>query len=362
MKIGDLDIDDMMRAVESGDEPGIADIEGQYIDVVTRKFCDVFHQTDNDFRLKLRISTGSNKLYFLTYDKTSKNNAIKISDRSDGFRWYLSIYLTLYDYLEGDPDEKYVLLVDEPNLYLHPGAQNDLLRRVFQKELINMQVIYTTHSPYMIDVDNPATIRIMSKDSQSHIYNNSRDFLAANTKCADVDTITPLLTALDLNFSGGLVFDGENDRLIVVEGIQDAYVLRALINCLNRANDFEKVKFIPCYGTEKVGFMFSYLSGLGYDVTVCLDNDKAGRKAMNAIADGDKCFREKFIRQYFKTGIKGDCTLEDLFSDSDRKKFLPAKSTPLYRDLYDESCHDGGLILDDETKSNFSVVLDALLS
>lgn len=359
--IGGLNIKELRQAVDENNEVTISDIEGKYIDVATQKFRDIFHQSDVDFKLKLRVATGSRKLYFLTYDKTSKNNAIPISDRSDGFRWYLSIYLTLYDYLESSSTRvDYTLLVDEPNLYLHPGAQFDLLHRVFQRELHSMQIVYTTHSPYMIDAENPATIRILSKDSQSHIYNNARDFAMSNPGGADVDTITPLLTSLELSPYNDVIFNREEDKLVIVEGVQDSYVLKTFVKQLKKTSDFEHIKFVPCYGAEKVPFMFSYLSSLGYNVLVCLDNDKAGRKAIKIIADGEDSSNFAYCyRKAMPDKSKVDCALEDLFSESDKAKFLPSKQTPLYRALYDR--RDEDLEFDIETRDNFSLVLDRFL-
>ncbi|MCF2141261.1 MAG: ATP-binding protein [Candidatus Lokiarchaeota archaeon] len=44
-----------------------------------------------------------------------------------------------------------MLLLDEPGLSLHAKAQNDFLKFINEKLASNHQVIYTTHSPFMID-------------------------------------------------------------------------------------------------------------------------------------------------------------------------------------------------------------------
>ena len=124
--------------------------------------------------------------------------------------------------------DNHILLIDEPNLYLHAGAQRDLLYRIFKSEFQDMQIIYSTHSPYMIDAENTFSIRIIEKDDQTHIYNSSREYSIQNKSLKDIDAITPLLTSLELNISNTLIFD-EKCKVFVVEGIQDVYIINAFI-------------------------------------------------------------------------------------------------------------------------------------
>lgn len=363
LKIGNIDTKELKIAIEERDEVFLSNIESQYIDVVTNKFKEIFQQTDDDFKLKLRISTGKNEIFFLTNDKTSKNCAINISERSDGFRWYLSIYLTLFDYIEEDIyGINHILLIDEPNLYLHARAQSDLLHRIFKNEFKNMQIIYTTHSPYMIDGENSFSIRIIEKDIQTHIYNDTRSYAMKKQGGKDVDVITPLLTSLELNFSNNLVIN-EKCKTIIVEGIQDVYVLSAFIKKLKKTKEFANIKFIPCYGSEKVPFMFGYLFGLGYSVYALVDNDKAGRKTISIIKESDveNPIREQLITYFSKKTYEknSDCLLEDLFSVTDKQKYLPTKSTINYKDIYDN--YDK-YSFDNETVLNFNNLLDKLSS
>ena len=72
-----------------------------------------------------------------------------LGSRSRGFVWFFS-FLAWYEYLKKD-NPNVILLLDEPGLSLHGKAQGDLLR-YFDKELVKQhQLIYSTHSPFMID-------------------------------------------------------------------------------------------------------------------------------------------------------------------------------------------------------------------
>ena len=261
--------------------------------------------------------------------------------------------------MSNDEEYNYVLLLDEPNLYLHPGAQKNLLFNVFKKEFIDTQIIYTTHSPYMIDPDNNYSIRIIEKDKQTIVYNSSREYAEQNSKIKDVDTMTPLLTALDLNVSNSLIIDAK-DILVTVEGIQDVYILHAMIEISNLEKEFENIKFIPGMSANKVPYLYSYLYGMGYNVYALFDNDKAGRTAISDIIAGDN--EDERVSKLLKYDLlepsENDYLLEDLFSDADRSQYLPGKSTVLYKRIYDER---ENLVFDKETKKTFSNFLTKLL-
>lgn len=51
----------------------------------------------------------------------------------------------------------------------------------------------------MIDINNSFSIRIVEKKEQTKVYNSTREYALCHDKMKDVDTVTPLLSALDLN-------------------------------------------------------------------------------------------------------------------------------------------------------------------
>lgn len=360
LNISGIDIDELSEAYENNDEQSLEDIGTQCIEIVSKKFKEIFQQTDTEFKIKIRFGSAKKDISFFTQDKTSGNKTISLSKRSDGFRWYLSLYLTLYDYLNNDSDINYILLLDEPNLYLHPGAQKNLLFNVFKNEFIDTQIIYTTHSPYMIDSDNSYSIRIIEKDRQSLIYNSPQEYAEKNKKLKDVDTLTPLLTALELDVSNSLVFNSE-DILVTVEGIQDIYILKAMLEITKNDSKFNKVKFIPGIGASKIPYLYSYLYGMGYNVYALLDNDKSGRNAMSDIINGDE--EDDRVNKLFMYDLekdtKSDFLLEDLFSSNDREEYLNTKSTILYKRIYDNR---KTIKFEEETINNFKDFFKTLLS
>lgn len=359
LNIAKIDIEKLGKAFDENNEQELEDMQTKYIDVVSKKFKEIFQQTDENFKLKTRFGTSRKEIIFLTQDKTSGNNSINLSQRSDGFKWYLSLYLTLYDYLNKvDAEVNYILLLDEPNLYLHPGAQNNLLYNVFNKEFSDVQIIYTTHSPYMINTDNSFSIRIIEKDEQTNIYNSSREYAEKNDEMKDVDTLSPLLTALELHISNSITLN-DKDIVVAVEGIQDVYILKAMIKKLKKEKKYSNIKFISGMSAEKVPFMFSYLYGMGYNTFCLVDNDKNGRKVAETITNSDSTDEQmnRVIKYDIASPSKKDFLLENLFSEKDRKKYLEPKSTVLYKNIYDNI---DDTEFEQETINNFKTLLDEL--
>ena len=270
-------------------------------------------------------------------------------------------YLTLYEYLEkNDSSIKYILLLDEPNLYLHPGAQKNLLFNVFYKEFSDLQIIYTTHSPYMIDVDNSFSLRIVEKNKSTNIYNSTREYAEKHSDLKDVDTMTPLLTALDLNISNDLIYDSK-DKIFVVEGIQDVYIIRAMINKLKYKTKMKNIKFISGTSAEKVPITYSYLFGMGYNVYTLVDKDSSGIKANKQIIEDSEdnelyinLLNYDIVNEYQNDKF----LLENLFSEGDLKKYIPEKNTIYYKKIYDNY---ENYEFSEETISNFKKLFDILI-
>jgi predicted ATP-dependent endonuclease of OLD family len=82
-----------------------------------------------------------------------------LGTRSRGFVWFFS-FLAWY-YQQQKKQEPLILLLDEPGLFLHGKAQGDLLKYMESELKGNHQVIYTTHSPFMVDPQKFERVRIV---------------------------------------------------------------------------------------------------------------------------------------------------------------------------------------------------------
>jgi predicted ATP-dependent endonuclease of OLD family len=143
--------------------------------------------------------------------------------------WFFS-FLAWYS-AEKQKDQPLILLLDEPGLSLHGRAQEDLLR-YFDAEVASNpkhQLIYTTHSPFMVDPRHFDRVRIVQDkgiDTEDPVPREQAgtkvftDVLEANR-----DTLFPLQGALGYEIYQTL-FVGPN--CLVVEGVSDLLFLQAI--------------------------------------------------------------------------------------------------------------------------------------
>jgi predicted ATP-dependent endonuclease of OLD family len=153
------------------------------------------------------------------------------SERSAGFVWFFS-FLVKFAQVKGEPSPV-VLLLDEPGLTLHGKAQADLLRFFKEKLVPHHQIIYSTHSPFMVPADELASVRIV--EDQVNIRGPRRIPIGTKVRddvlTRDPDTLFPLQGALGYEITQSL-FIGKNTLL--VEGPSDILYIQALSDALRR--------------------------------------------------------------------------------------------------------------------------------
>jgi predicted ATP-dependent endonuclease of OLD family len=121
-------------------------------------------------------------------------------ERSSGFVWFFSFLVWFYRLRESYKGNL-IILLDEPGLTLHARAQADLLRYINEQLKPDYQVIYTTHSPFMIDPDNLLSARTVEDVVQKDKVTGEEKLLGTKISeevlSTDPDTISPLQRALD---------------------------------------------------------------------------------------------------------------------------------------------------------------------
>ena len=151
-----------------------------------------------------------------------------LGSRSRGFIWFFS-FLAWYSQLRKE-DENLILLLDEPGLSLHAKAQEDLLR-YFETELKpHHQVIYTTHSPFMVDPMHFKRVRIvqdLSIETPAIDVPEDKKGTKVITEVLDAtpDSLFPLQGALGYEIHQTL-FIGPNS--LVVEGVSDLLYIQTM--------------------------------------------------------------------------------------------------------------------------------------
>jgi len=213
------------------------------------------------------------------------------SDRSEGFRWFLSFYLSYVsssDFLRNS-----ILLLDEPGLHLHASAQKDLLDQ-FEQATSRTQIIYTTHSPFMINKNYPDRIRGVLKDARPQGTSiDNKPYRASKG-----GSYEPIRTAIGITLGNSLFIGGCN---LIVEGIVDQIILAALSRYLAGKGqspfiNLQEICITPAGGAPNVPY-FAYLCNMEeMKSVVLLDSDNEGDNAFEKIKRENVFDPNKVIR------------------------------------------------------------------
>lgn len=272
------------------------------------RFNDEYKQYWDQDLNNLYIDWDSEKMYFLIEEG---DEYFPPYMRSKGKQWHLSFYVKIS--ARAKENKSNVLLIDEPGLYLHPRAQRDVIKKL-EDSAKTSSVIFSTHSPYLIDTEKLHRVKLVSRGKKGTIVS---DNFSAN---ADKESLTPVITAIGLDVSMGLDIAKNNN--ILTEGISDYYYLSAFKDIL----DFkfkDNVHIIPGAGVNKYKFLVPLL--IGWDLNFCavLDSDKAGKDASKIL---EQTFGKDIVKEVFVSDSK-DISIEDLFSQNDFLNYVLKKNS-----------------------------------
>ncbi len=154
--------------------------------------------------------------------------SIPFDERSRGFVWFFS-FLAYFSQLEEEAQRnggrELILLLDEPGLSLHATAQDDLLALI-EDRLAHHQVIYTTHSPFLVDLQRLRRTRTVTD------VDDAGTRVSADLSTADPETAFPLQAALGFELAGSLFVE---PHTVLVEGPSDLIYLDLLDAALAHA-------------------------------------------------------------------------------------------------------------------------------
>lgn len=126
--------------------------------IISEQIRRVWSQEDS---IEIKLNVNGRVLYIDFADSTTVLDTPE--SRSLGFRWYLSFYVNFISQTFEGRSNEYVFLIDEPGIHLHPAGQKDLIR-VLEDLSIKNQLVYTTHSPFLIDRNHPDRVYLIEKD------------------------------------------------------------------------------------------------------------------------------------------------------------------------------------------------------
>lgn len=247
-----------------------------------------------------------------------KNNlhkaTVAFDNRSAGFVWFFS-FLVMFSQVQKQHGNV-IILLDEPGHGLHGKAQADLLRYIEEKLKPQHQVIYTTHSPFMVPADRLETVRLV--EDVVEYGQNGKAPTVLGTKVSeqflsrDADSLFPLQAALGYEISQTL-FVGKNTLL--VEGPSDILYLQAVSEALksrSRTGLDPRWTLCPAGGVDKMSSFASLFSGKGLHISVLTDMAKDVKKSVERLKTGGIVPADHVFTAADFTGTP-EADVEDLF-------------------------------------------------
>lgn len=220
-------------------------------------------------------------------ENTRHASTTSFDDRSTGFVWFFS-FLVWFGQVQKNYGNNLVILLDEPGLSLHAKAQADLLRYIEEQLAPAHQVIYTTHSPFMIDPSNLLRARTVEDVVQKR---DDGDEELLGTKVGDDvlstdrDTVFPLQACLGYEITQTL-FVGKHTLL--VEGPSDLLYLKWFqhkLAGLGRLTLDRRWTIAPCGGIDKIAAFMSLFRGNNLHVAVLTDFKEGEKKKVRSLAE-----------------------------------------------------------------------------
>ena len=276
--------------------------------LLTEKFREWWKQGDYRFRFE---ADGNHFRIWVSDDLRSEE--IELENRSTGLQWFLSFYLVfLVESL--DKHEGGILLLDEPGLSLHPLAQRDLSE--FFDSLANTnQLIYTTHSPFLIDSDRLDRARkvYVGEDGTTHATPDLR-YTGAKRQAGAAYAV---YSALNLTVAEGLLLGCSP---VIVEGPSDQHYLTLIKSLLiggRRIAPARELVFPPSGGARTAKVVAAILTGRDEQLpAMFLDGDRAGTELAKSVKTNLYASSHDKVKLVTDFCSIPDAEIEDLFPQS----------------------------------------------
>lgn len=239
-------------------------------------------------------------------DGTVTNTGL-LSRRAEGFKWTFSFIVNFAAETQRAELKEAILLLDEPARNLHPAQQmgiSDLLRNLAGSN----QVLYATHSPFMIFDYTPGNLLVVELDKRRHLSRIYYDYWNA-----DDATLIPILYGLSRGLVESIVDReiGTNSRpVIIVEAMSDAMYLNAFDKFLEDPNiSMNPLNVVAAYNKNSVLPLAIFYRNHGHNVFVILDNTLESKRIAEQLKANE--FNDMQII-YLEQGGKSIESIEDL--------------------------------------------------
>jgi predicted ATPase len=307
---------------------------------ITQKIFEFWKQNqelDVEFDLKSDVKdiapyNGGVNLY-LRIKNRRHGVTVPFDQRSKGFIWFFS-FLVWFDAVQSRAATKdaLILLLDEPGLNLHALAQADFL--VYIRELSERhQIIYTTHSPFMVDSEHLDDVRVV----EDRVQDGTK--ITGELAGSSDESVFPLQAALGYSIAQNLFIAKKN---ILIEGPADLILLQHMGTLLEASGKqgLGDAILVPVGGLDKLTTFVALLGANKLKLVVLHDRSGAPHQKLEDL------IRQKLIER--KHVLDFSMFLDPAPSEADIEDLLPADAyVAAFNQTYAKELHGVTLTADE---------------
>lgn len=266
--------------------------------------------------------TGNFSLLIKDKGNENKHDRFSITERSEGAQQFLSLILSLSLETKNRERKNELILIDEPEVHLHPSGIRDLAKELLKIGIDNY-VFLATHSPFMIDKKYKERHFIVKKNNKA---------ITELKRIKDSDNLIDdevLREAFGIDVYKDLL----NPHSVLVEGASDKILLQKALSCMG----FDNIGITNGHGSN----ITTLVSKLNYDdinVLVVLDDDEEGRKDKEKIIKTGGIYSEENV--FTIRELLGDIVDKGTIEDTLDLGFVKSQFEKFYKQTYGEDIED----------------------
>lgn len=361
----------LKSSTDQGQQSAASQIKQEISAILNRKIVTPWQQIFSGPSKNILVETENDSIgYFLQIKVGEGTSPFLIKERSLGFRWFFGFILFTEFRKERDGEHgEYIFLFDEPASNLHERSQQKLLA-LFENLTSNAKIIYSTHSPYLINKKSILNAFVVKDEGRndSENWNFKQDiksipyrrFVADNPN--EETHFKPLLDVLEF-VDNPFVPTG---NIVFFEGKFDYYTFKLVEHKFFTSQNYN-FNFYPGAGVDRYENIFREYLGNNRRFIAILDADGGGIGAKKLyIKDISQELEQNIFTLKDVDNSFDAFQTEKLFSDVERleiqNKFFPASTT--YKKSEFNTAIQGVFIgeddflLSDETLARFKKIFD----
>jgi|TARA_B100000959_G_scaffold28442_1_gene27413 predicted ATP-dependent endonuclease of OLD family len=245
------------------------------------------------------------KILHVRIENARHRVTVSFDERSKGFVWFFS-FLSYFSHLEETESGDLIILLDEPGTALHAMAQKDFLRFMDERLSPRCQVLYTTHSPFMIDLEKLHRIRLVQD------MDGVGTVITDDPVHNDRETVFPLQMALGYQMAQTLFL---SPHCLMVNSPSDLIYLQVLGDMV-AAEAGSRIDprwvIIPVGSTDNLSTFITLLGDNYVSVAVMMDLTPTNKEKIEAINRKNELEGENPVKWVQVTRVR-DADIEDLF-------------------------------------------------